>query len=150
VAENIHPLAAHDLPSFIVQPGEADNLMIFVAIFLIVTIVSVGILYFNLHSLPERMSHRTSKVQFEIVAVLGLLALFTHNHAFWIAALLLAFVRIPDFETPLYTISDSLQKLVGETPTPRAAPQADAHGTTTDHPAAEPPPAAATPPAREA
>ena len=114
MAENIHPLAAHDLPSFITAPGETDTLMVAVAIFLVVTVISVGVLYFNLHSLPERMSHKASRVQFEIVAVLGLLALFTHNHVFWIMALLLAFIRIPDFETPLYSISDSLRRMSGE------------------------------------
>jgi len=32
--------------------------------------------------MPERMAHKSQKLQFEIVAVLGLLALFTHNHLF--------------------------------------------------------------------
>jgi hypothetical protein len=56
------------------------------------------------------------------VAVLCLLALFTHNHLFWIIALLLAFVRIPDFETPLYTIADSLKRMSNPPPPPRDNP----------------------------
>jgi len=128
MAENIHPLAAHDLPSFITAPGETDTLMVAVAIFLVVTVVSVGVLYFNLHSLPERMSHKASRVQFEVVAVLGLLALFTHNHIFWIMALLLAFIRIPDFETPLYSISDSLRKMSGGGTTPDDGQSLPPHG----------------------
>ena len=40
---------------------------------------------------------RHNKAQFEIVAVLALLALFTHNNYFWVAALLLAMIPIPDF-----------------------------------------------------
>jgi hypothetical protein len=73
------------------------------------------------------MSHRANKVQFEIVAVLALLALFTHQHLYWIAALLLALVTIPDFSTPLNTIADSLEKLTGGkgrsgAPDPDAAP----------------------------
>ena len=142
MAENIHPLAAHDLPSFITAPGETDTLMVAVAIFLVVTVVSVGVLYFNLHSLPERMSHKASRVQFEVVAVLGLLALFTHNHIFWIMALLLALIRIPDFETPLYSISDSLRKMSGGGSPPQSGPSlppttgqdphAPAAGTATD------------------
>ncbi len=114
MAENIHPLAAHHLPSFITPPGQTDTLMVAVAIFLVVAVISVGVLYLNLHSLPERMSHKANRVQMEIVAVLCLLALFTHNHAFWIFALLLAFIRVPDFETPLYSISDSLRKISGD------------------------------------
>jgi hypothetical protein len=108
---NIHPLASHDLPSFITAPGETDTLLVVTGVILLIAVIAVGVLYFNLHSLPERMSHRTNRVQVEIVAVLCLLALFTHNHLFWIVALLLAFIRIPDFETPLNAISDGLKRL---------------------------------------
>ena len=54
-------------------------------------------LFLRLHTLPERMAHKSQKLQFEIVAVLGLLALFTHVHIFWVAGLLLALIDIPDF-----------------------------------------------------
>jgi len=64
-----------------------------------------------LHSLPEQMAHKSQKIQFEIVAVLGLLALFTHIHLFWIAALLLALVDLPDFGTPLSRIARSVEKI---------------------------------------
>jgi hypothetical protein len=120
----IHPLASHDLPSFITGPGETDTLLVVTAAILVFAVVAVGVLYFNLHSLPERMSHRTNRVQVEIVAVLCLLALFTHNHLFWIIALLLAFVRIPDFETPLYTIADSLKRMSDPPTPPRDQPVA--------------------------
>ena len=70
--------------------------------------------------LPEQMAHRGQKVQFEIVAVLALLALFTHNHAFWIAGLLLALIPLPDFTTPLSSIAGSLERIAAE----RAAPAA--------------------------
>jgi hypothetical protein len=120
-----HPLALHDLPSFITAPGETDTMMIVTGIFLLVIVISVGVIYFNLHSLPERLSHRTNQAQAGVVAVLCLLALFTHNHAFWIIAILLAFIRIPDFETPIYSISDSLKRLA--TPlAPAVAEGADA------------------------
>lgn len=117
----LHPLASHDLPYFITAPGETDRMMVMTGIFLLLIIISVGVLYFSLHSLPERLSHRTNQVQAGIVAVLCLLALFTHNHAFWIVAILLAFIRIPDFETPIYAISDSLQRLARNAP-PIATP----------------------------
>jgi hypothetical protein len=118
----IHPLASHDLPSFITGPGETDTLLVVTAAILAIAVVAVGVFYFNLHSLPERMSHRTNRVQVEIVAVLCLLALFTHNHLFWIIALLLAFVRIPDFESPLYTIADSLKRMSDPPAPPRDEP----------------------------
>ena len=52
----------------------------------------------------------------EIVAVLALISLFTHNHLFWIAGLLLAFIDLPDFKTPMSSIARSLEKLSGRDP----------------------------------
>lgn len=109
----IHPAAIEHIPAFVTAPGQTDYLFTGVVIFLIVIVLVIGNLYFQLHAVPERMAHRTSKVQMEIVAVLALISLFTHNHLFWIAGLLLAFVHIPDFSTPLYSIADSLAKLSG-------------------------------------
>lgn len=77
----------------------------------------LGVLFLRLHSLPERMGHK--KFQFEIVAVLGLLSLFTHVHLFWVAGLLLALIDFPDFTTPLKRMAGALEKLSGtEPPTP--------------------------------
>lgn len=108
-----HPAAIDHLPIFITGPGQTDYLFIGVVIFLILAILIIGNLYFQLHAVPERTAHRASKVQLEVVAVLALISLFTHNHLFWIAGLLLAFVQIPDFSTPLYSIAQSLGKLSG-------------------------------------
>jgi hypothetical protein len=72
-----------------------------------------GSLFFRLHTMPERMAHRSHKLQFEIVAVLGLLALFTHIHLFWVAGLLLAMIDIPDFGGSLSRIAGSTEKLAG-------------------------------------
>ncbi len=69
-------------------------------------VLGVGNIYLQLHSLPERMAHKSQKLQFEIVAVLGLISLFTHMHIFWIAGLLLALVDLPDFSTPLAVSPD--------------------------------------------
>jgi len=55
-------------------------------------------------------------VQMEIVAVLALISLFTHNHIYWIIGLLLAFIRIPDFSTPLYSIARSMARLASRDP----------------------------------
>ena len=70
-----HPAAPPHLPGFMTAPGETDVLMVGTAVFLVVTVVLVGILFLHLHTLPERMAHKSQKLQFEIVAVLGLLAL---------------------------------------------------------------------------
>jgi hypothetical protein len=113
--EQLHPMTPHDLPFYIAKPGETDIWMIVMGVFLIVAVLGVGNIYLRLHSLPERMAHKSQKLQFEIVAVLGLLALFTHIHLFWIAALLLALIDLPDFGTPLRSIAGSVEKIADST-----------------------------------
>jgi hypothetical protein len=113
MAEALHPAASHHLPSFITAPGETDVLMVVMGIILVISILGFGSLFFRLHTLPERMAHRSHKLQFEIVAVLGLLALFTHIHLFWVAGLLLALIDIPDFGGSLSRIAGSTEKLAG-------------------------------------
>ena len=124
MSEALHPAAPHHLPGFITAPGDTDVFMVGVGIFLIATVIGVGNLYLHLHTLPERMAHRTHKLQFEIVAVLGLLALFTHNHLFWVIGLFLAMVDLPDFITPLRRIAGSVEKMAGvpAEPEPTEAP----------------------------
>jgi hypothetical protein len=104
-------MTPHHLPFYLAKPGETDVLMIVTGIFLIAAVLGIGNLYLRLHSLPEQMAHKSQKLQFEIVAVLGLLALFTHIHLFWIAALLLALIDLPDFGTPLRSIAGSVEKI---------------------------------------
>ena len=110
---SLHPAAPHHLPIFITAPGETDVLMVVMAVFLVVAVLAVGLLFLRLHTLPERMAHKSQKLQFEIVAVLGLLALFTHVHIFWVIGLLLALIDLPDFGTPLRRIAGSLEKMAG-------------------------------------
>ena len=90
--------------------------MVVMAIFLVLTVLAVGLLFLRLHTLPERMAHKSQKLQFEIVAVLGLLALFTHQHIFWVAGLLLAVIDLPDFGTPLRRIAGSVEQIAGIAP----------------------------------
>ena len=111
--EQLHPEATPHLPSFITAPGETDVLMVVMAVILAISILGFGLLFLRLHTLPERMAHRGHKLQFEIVAVLGLLALFTHIHLFWVAGLLLALIDIPDFGGSLSRIAGSTEKLAG-------------------------------------
>jgi hypothetical protein len=108
-----HPNAPHHLPPFITAPGQADVLMVIVAVLLVLFVLGVGVLFFRLHHLPEHLAHKGQKTQYEIVAVLGLLAMFTHIHLFWVAALLLAIIDFPDFGGLLGRIARSLEKMAG-------------------------------------
>src|SRR5262247_2406994 len=112
----LNPAASHDLPSFITAPGETDVLMVIMSLILVVAVVGFGLLFLRLHTLPERIAHKSQKIQFEIVAVLGLISLFTHMHIFWIAGLLLALIDLPDFGTPLSRIATSAEKIAGIEP----------------------------------
>jgi hypothetical protein len=109
--QQTHPGAIDHLPVFVTAPGQTDVLFVVTVVLLIGIVLGIGLLYLHLHALPERVAHRTNKVQMEIVAILALLALFTHEHLFWIAALLLAFVQLPDFSTPVASMAESLEKL---------------------------------------
>src|SRR3954469_12363829 len=111
MTDSLHPAAPHSLPAFFTPPGETDVLMVVTAVVLVLIVLGVGLLFLRLHTLPERMAHKSNKLQLEIVAVLGLLALFTHQHIFWVAGLLLALVDIPDFGTPLRRIAGSLESM---------------------------------------
>ncbi len=104
-------MTPHHLPFFLAKSGETDVLMVVMGIFLIVILLVVGNLYWRLHSLPERLAHKSQKLQFEVVGVLGLLSLFTHIHLFWIAGLLLALIDLPDFGTPLQSIAGSVERI---------------------------------------
>jgi hypothetical protein len=125
VSEALHPSAPHHLPGFITAPGDTDILMVVVGIVLIGAVLMVGNLYLRLHTLPERMAHKSQKLQFEVVAVLGLLALFTHIHLFWVIGLLLAMIDLPDFGTPLRRIAGSVEKIAGVPPDEEEARMAD-------------------------
>jgi hypothetical protein len=116
MTEPLHPAATHHLPSFITSPGETDVLMVVMAVILAFSVLMLGVLFFWLHSLPERMAHRSQKLQLEVVAVLCVISLFTHMHIFWIAGLLLAVIDLPDFGTPLSRIATSAEKIAGVEP----------------------------------
>ena len=136
MTDPLHPTATHHLPPFVTAPGETDVLFVVMAIFVLLAVIGIGLFYFKLHALPEQMAHRGQKIQFELVAVLALLALFTHNHAFWIAGLLLALIPLPDFTSPLSSIARSLDRIAANAePVAPAPPAAQA---ATSPPAADP------------
>jgi hypothetical protein len=116
MSASLHPAAPHNLPSFITAPGETDVLMVVMAAVLLGAVLAVGIMFLRLHTLPERIAHKGKKLQFEIVAVLGLLALFTHIHLFWVIGLLLALIDLPDFGGALGRMAGSLEKIAGIPP----------------------------------
>lgn len=89
--------------------------MVVMAAFLLIFVFAIGIIYLRLHALPDHLAHH--KVQFQIVCVLGLIAMFTHMHIFWIAGLLLAIVDIPDFITPLRRIAGSIERMAARNAT---------------------------------
>lgn len=118
MAESLHPAVVDHLPPFVTAPGETDILFNVVIVFLLLVIFMIGNLYLRLHALPEQMAHRTNKVQLQLVAVLALISLFTHNHLYWIAGLLLAMVELPDFSSPMTSIARSLAKIAGRDDAP--------------------------------
>jgi multisubunit Na+/H+ antiporter MnhF subunit len=111
MSDTLHPLAPHELPGYLPAADGSDGLMTMVIILLFLLMLVVGNFYFKLHALPERMAHRKSHTQLQIITVLALLALFTHNNIFWVAALLLAVVKFPDYLGPLNSIAKSLATL---------------------------------------
>lgn len=116
MADQVHPAAASHLPAFITSPGSTDVLMVIAAIILLAAVLGVGLLFLRLHTLPERIAHKSHKLQFEIVAVLGLLALFTHVHLFWVIGLLLALIDVPDFSAMFSRMAGALEKIAGIAP----------------------------------
>jgi hypothetical protein len=67
-----------------------------------------------------------NRVQYDLVAVLARLSLFTHIHAFWVAALILALIRIPDVNLP--NLTKPLDSIAGSLQTMAAKPAAAKNG----------------------
>ena len=109
-----NPIATHHLPFFITPPGETDVLYNITLVFVVAAIVFTGVLFLTIHSLPERMAHKSRKIQMDLIAVLCLLALLLHLHVLWLVALILAFIDIPDFLTPVNRIASSVEALAGQ------------------------------------
>jgi len=99
------------LPFYITAPGESDLLFTAVTIFLILVVLGFGAMYFTIQAIPDRLVEGTSKAQMQLVGILGLVSLFTMNNIYWVAALLLAAIRIPDFVRPQKSMSRSLKKM---------------------------------------
>ncbi|KZB70535.1 MULTISPECIES: hypothetical protein [Thalassospira] len=98
-------------PFFVTAPGETDILFTMVVWFVVLAVFGLGALYLSLHSLPERMAHHANHTQIQLISILTLLALFTHNNLFWLAALVIAVVQVPDFYSPIQSIADSVKAM---------------------------------------
>jgi hypothetical protein len=109
-----NPIATAHLPFFITAPGETDVLFNITLWFVVACIILTGVVFLTIHSLPERMAHKSKKVLLDLIALLCLLALLTHNHLFWFIAIILAFIDIPDFLTPVNRIARSVESMAGQ------------------------------------
>ena len=97
------------LPWFITEPGQTDALMIAMGVFVVLFIFGFVVLMLRLHRIPMQMAQQ--KVQYQFVAVLCLLALFTQQNLYWIAALLLAVVDLPDFRGWFVRVADNVERI---------------------------------------
>ena len=111
-----HPAAPHTLPFYLPGPDGSDPVLVGTGVFLILALLAFGLLFLRLHTLPERLAHRGKKFQFEIVAVLGLIALLTHMHIFWVLGLVLALIDLPDVTGPMRRIAGAAERLAGLPP----------------------------------
>lgn len=114
VTQETHPMAPEHLPSYLPGADGSDPLFTGVAIVTVLAVLGIGALYFSVHSLPERIAHDVNSTQFQIIGILALLALFTHNNLFWVVAIMLAAFRMPDFLTPIQSIAASLREITNK------------------------------------
>lgn len=106
-----HAMATGHIPGFLPGPDGSDPMFSAMAVITILLVLGIGSLYFKLHAIPEHMAHSDNHAQMQVIGILALLALFTHNNMFWVIALLVAAFRMPDFLSPLQSIAGSLDAL---------------------------------------
>ena len=63
------------LPFHLAAGSGTDVLTVVMGVFPAATVLWVGTLYWRLRSLPERVAHKSKRLPFEILAILGLLSL---------------------------------------------------------------------------
>jgi hypothetical protein len=109
-----NPIATTHMPFFVTAPGDSDVLFNVTLVFVVACIILAGVVFLTIHSLPERMAHKSKKILLDLIALLCLLALLTHEHLFWFIAIVLAFIDIPDFLTPVSRIATSVEAIAGQ------------------------------------
>jgi hypothetical protein len=110
MAEPLHPAFTGHLPSFFTARGETDVLMIILPVILVIFLQVIGTLYFWLLHLPAR--YASTKIQYELVCALAVISLFSRMHIFWVAALILALIELPDFSGLFQRIAGATEKIV--------------------------------------
>jgi len=123
--DKINPLAPAELPFFITGPGQTDTLFVIVVVFMMVAVLAIGVLYLNLHSIPDRIAHHANHAQLQLIGILTLIALFTHNNLYWVIAIFIAALNPPDFVTPINSIARSLRRMAAGQPADPERPEAD-------------------------
>lgn len=111
ITASTHAMATGHIPGYLPGADGSDPLFTGVVVGVIVMVLIVGSLYFKLHAIPEHMAHSDNHAQMQVIGILALLALFTHNNIYWVIALLVAAFRMPDFLSPLQSIARSLESL---------------------------------------
>ncbi len=106
-----HSMATEYLPMFIAGPEETDVFFIVAVVIAILVAMLIGVFYFTLHALPEKMGHKVNSSQLQLIGVLSLIAMFTHNNYFFFGAIILAAIRFPDWTGTLISIANSLEKV---------------------------------------
>lgn len=129
----IHPMATSHIPTYVTAADGSDYLFTVMVFFTLGLIFLLGVGYFTLHALPERMAHKSNHSQFQLVGILALLALFTHNNLFWIIAVLVAGLKLPDYLGPIRSMAASLAALANRDSAPD--PDLDPPGDRNGHPA---------------
>ncbi|WP_138466492.1 hypothetical protein [Poseidonocella sp. HB161398] len=119
MAESTNGLVPEHLPFFITGPGQTDTLFTIMTVFVILAILGIGVFYLHLHSIPDRMAHEANHTQLQLIGILTLIALLTHNNLFWVIAIVIAAINPPDFVTPLNSMARSLRRLAQD-PEPEA------------------------------
>ena len=109
-----NPIATTHVPFFITAPGQTDVLFNVTLALVVACVILTGVVFLTIHSLPERMAHKSQKILLDLIALLCLLALLTHEHLFWFVAIVLAFIDIPDFLTPVNRIANSVAAMAGD------------------------------------
>ncbi|MBE3639172.1 hypothetical protein [Mangrovicoccus algicola] len=127
MADPTNGLVPEHLPFFITGPGQTDTLFAIIAIFVVVAVLGIGVFYLNLHSIPDRMAHKANHTQLQLIGILTLIALLTHNNIFWVIAIVIAAINPPDVVSPLNSMARSLRRLSGEPADPAPAKETPPH-----------------------
>ncbi|PLU06628.1 hypothetical protein BMJ29_18605 [Sinorhizobium medicae] len=99
------------MPVFITVQRKMDLLFTVMIVIMVLTLLLVGTPYLRRHALPQYPAYFASEANLQVIGALAVVVLFTDNHPFWIAALLLALVKFPDVPSPVRLIVRSLARV---------------------------------------